>query len=1017
MKKNLTTKTAIADNGVWLIPKEGKMKKVTLALCLLVCLVAVMSAQTGISVSPVSHDFGSFYVNQRPTYQTFVISVTGNSSVTINTITLTGQNASEFIITAPGLPYTIYPDNTRPFAIGFRPVSAGDKVALVNIASSDSETPYTVEVTGTAWVVERAIPYYEDFNNGYTLIDIQWGGELYFLPLFLANSGVDFTPGFCLGAGEGIFTPIVYTPTMQDVASNTILSFAYRLINSTVVDWTGYLAPTRLMPGNRVSIEVSTSGPAGPYNMLYEINGTNHVPSNAFTTLEIPLTAYAGQDVSFKISVVYVRDINEEASGWSFVFDDVAVQRYSPSPEGLSAIVQANSVNLAWEAPLDPAELIGYTLYRNIMPLIETPTTMLTYTDENLVPGNYTYSVRAVYSEGVSQRKTAPAVIPYPLPYNEGFNTGTVLADINWNDGRANQTCGIQANSGVNSTNGMVLFLNPHYTPTSNVGTPTLTGITAQTTLSFAYRIVKIANDWDNNEEAMILSASDKVFVEVSTTGFTGGYSVLYEIKNTNHVASTSFATLELPLSAYNAQDIIIRFRAVTASEYLYFVLDDVVVQRYSAPPMDMTASVNDYTITVEWSPPQDTEGLVGFTLFRDTTSIFATPTMLFNHTDTNMVPALYTYSVRAVYDFGISLPSTIEAVIPFLVPYYEGFDRGDTLAELKWFGDSGGRVYIRPEIGVEGSNGLVILPNRQVISPTIAGVTYETTLSFTYKIVRIWNEMEGDTETPYLLREYDKIFVEVSTTGMSGEYTTIYEFNHTNHIMTGALATLQLPLFAFANEDINISFRTVSSEWGYYCFVLDDVLVEDSGVALEPPQSLRAIPSEHNVVLEWHSPAVGLPLGYTAYRDDMAITGLLYGNEYTDNTVVSGGEYTYYVTAVYPQGVEVASVAVTVQVLSEAGEVIEPVATLLAGNYPNPFNPETVVRFSVARAGAVVVDIYNVKGQKVRSLVNGVYEAGVHSVVWNGLSDDGRSVGSGVYFYRMVAGEYSGVRKMVLIK
>jgi len=102
---------------------------------------------------------------------------------------------------------------------------------------------------------------------------------------------------------------------------------------------------------------------------------------------------------------------------------------------------------------------------------------------------------------------------------------------------------------------------------------------------------------------------------------------------------------------------------------------------------------------------------------------------------------------------------------------------------------------------------------------------------------------------------------------------------------------------------------------------------------------------------------------------------------------------------------------------LSESDVVSTPVGSVLYSNYPNPFNPSTTISFSLFAAGEVSIDIYNVRGQRVRSLVSGVYEAGVHSVVWNGCADDGVGVGSGVYFYRMVSGGFSGVKKMLLVK
>jgi len=102
---------------------------------------------------------------------------------------------------------------------------------------------------------------------------------------------------------------------------------------------------------------------------------------------------------------------------------------------------------------------------------------------------------------------------------------------------------------------------------------------------------------------------------------------------------------------------------------------------------------------------------------------------------------------------------------------------------------------------------------------------------------------------------------------------------------------------------------------------------------------------------------------------------------------------------------------------VSDFDEVSLPAVTALAGNYPNPFNPETTIRFSLARESRVEISIYSINGQLVRSLVNGSYGAGVHSAMWNGRDSIGRPVSSGVYFYRMTTSGYSSVRKMVLLK
>ncbi|MCK4653419.1 MAG: T9SS type A sorting domain-containing protein, partial [Candidatus Cloacimonetes bacterium] len=88
-----------------------------------------------------------------------------------------------------------------------------------------------------------------------------------------------------------------------------------------------------------------------------------------------------------------------------------------------------------------------------------------------------------------------------------------------------------------------------------------------------------------------------------------------------------------------------------------------------------------------------------------------------------------------------------------------------------------------------------------------------------------------------------------------------------------------------------------------------------------------------------------------------------------------------------------------------------------LGFNYPNPFNPETTISYELSENGKVNLSIYNIKGQKVNTLVNEVLPAGEHSAIWNGNDSNGNRVGSGIYFYKLRAGDYREVRKMVLLK
>jgi hypothetical protein len=96
-------------------------------------------------------------------------------------------------------------------------------------------------------------------------------------------------------------------------------------------------------------------------------------------------------------------------------------------------------------------------------------------------------------------------------------------------------------------------------------------------------------------------------------------------------------------------------------------------------------------------------------------------------------------------------------------------------------------------------------------------------------------------------------------------------------------------------------------------------------------------------------------------------------------------------------------------------GEVTSPALSM--SNYPNPFNPVTTISFELATAGFTTLDIYNIAGQKVNSLINNEVSAGAHQVIWNGTGKDGQTLSSGMYFYKLISGDISLTSKMVLMK
>ena len=90
----------------------------------------------------------------------------------------------------------------------------------------------------------------------------------------------------------------------------------------------------------------------------------------------------------------------------------------------------------------------------------------------------------------------------------------------------------------------------------------------------------------------------------------------------------------------------------------------------------------------------------------------------------------------------------------------------------------------------------------------------------------------------------------------------------------------------------------------------------------------------------------------------------------------------------------------------------IIPDTFILESAYPNPFNPTTTLRFAIPVDSEVSISVYNLQGREVVSLVNGKMEAGYHTAIWNADVH-----GSGVYFVKMVAGEYVDTQKLMLVK
>jgi hypothetical protein len=172
------------------------------------------------------------------------------------------------------------------------------------------------------------------------------------------------------------------------------------------------------------------------------------------------------------------------------------------------------------------------------------------------------------------------------------------------------------------------------------------------------------------------------------------------------------------------------------------------------------------------------------------------------------------------------------------------------------------------------------------------------------------------------------------------------------------------------------------------------------------------------STIFDWYMTIPEGLTGYKLYRNGVLYLeyGPAFSAEWTDSPQPQG-TYTYYATAMFGTTESEPSnsfVHITTPNPENPPAAIE---IALLGNYPNPFNPSTSISFQLKEAGPVRMDIYNQKGQLLRTLLNATKAPGLHSVTWDGRDAAGNPSASGIYLYRLSAGSYTSTRKMLMLK
>ncbi|KAA3604312.1 MAG: T9SS C-terminal target domain-containing protein [Calditrichaeota bacterium] len=211
-----------------------------------------------------------------------------------------------------------------------------------------------------------------------------------------------------------------------------------------------------------------------------------------------------------------------------------------------------------------------------------------------------------------------------------------------------------------------------------------------------------------------------------------------------------------------------------------------------------------------------------------------------------------------------------------------------------------------------------------------------------------------------------------------------------------------------------------------------------DIGLAVEL-DSFTASQIENTIQLNWTTASEKDNEGFNVYRKvgngtfvqiasykgNSELLGALNSttsNDYSfiDNSELRNGKtYTYYISDVETNGIETKheKSAETVRFILNEEIAQTKLDYILAQNFPNPFNPSTQINFQIAKTQDVRLQVYNLKGELVKELMNEKMNKGSHSAKWDGTDSFGNQVSSGTYFYKFSAGIFSQTNKMVLLK
>ena len=147
-----------------------------------------------------------------------------------------------------------------------------------------------------------------------------------------------------------------------------------------------------------------------------------------------------------------------------------------------------------------------------------------------------------------------------------------------------------------------------------------------------------------------------------------------------------------------------------------------------------------------------------------------------------------------------------------------------------------------------------------------------------------------------------------------------------------------------------------------------------------------------------------------------------LFGQGYIPHTAIIGHDMKVVYTAIgfnhlAINGMILSALDDMETAVGNAREEPVPMDWNLSAAYPNPFNPSTTLEYTIPKAAEVLINVYNVAGERVTTLVKGYHQPGEYAVKWDGKAESGNTVSNGLYFIKMMAGEYQQTQQVMFLK